>query len=84
MTSHAAVVARGMGRACVAGAGELRIDYKLGVMRVRGVELKEGDISPSTARSKARSCSGEVPTIQPELSGDFAVLMDLGRRRSAP
>ncbi|MDH3918799.1 MAG: pyruvate, phosphate dikinase, partial [Rhodospirillales bacterium] len=74
MTSHAAVVARGMGRACVAGAGELRIDPKLGVMRVRDLELKEGDLITIDGAT-GEVMLGEVPTIQPELSGDFAVLM---------
>ncbi len=74
MTSHAAVVARGMGRACVAGAGELRIDLKLGIMRVRDLELREGDrITIDGAAGEV--ILGEVPTIQPELSGDFATLM---------
>ncbi|MFC7333173.1 pyruvate, phosphate dikinase [Rhodocista pekingensis] len=74
MTSHAAVVARGMGRACVAGAGELRIDYKRGTMLVRGVEVKAGDILTIDG-STGEVMLGEVPTIQPELSGDFALLM---------
>jgi pyruvate,orthophosphate dikinase len=74
MTSHAAVVARGMGRACVAGAGELRIDPKLGVMRVRDLELKEGDLITIDGAT-GEVMLGDVPTIQPELSGDFAVLM---------
>jgi pyruvate,orthophosphate dikinase len=74
MTSHAAVVARGMGRACVAGAGELRIDLKAGVMRVRGKELREGDLITIDGAT-GEVMLGEVPTIQPELSGDFAVLM---------
>ncbi len=74
MTSHAAVVARGMGRACVAGAGELRIDPKLGVMRVRDQELKEGDLITIDGGT-GEVMLGEVRTVQPELSGDFAVLM---------
>lgn len=74
MTSHAAVVARGMGRSCVAGAGELRIDYKRGVISVRGVEVKAGDIITIDG-STGEVMLGEVPTIQPELSGDFAELM---------
>jgi pyruvate,orthophosphate dikinase len=74
MTSHAAVVARGMGRACVAGAGELRIDLKLGVMRVRDRELEEGDLITIDG-STGEVMLGEVATIQPELSGDFATLM---------
>ena len=79
MTSHAAVVARGMGRACVAGAGELRIDLKLGVMRVRDLELREGDLITIDG-SAGEVILGEVPTIQPELSGDFAVLMEWADR----
>ena len=75
MTSHAAVVARGMGRPCVSGAGELRIDYKLGIVRVRDVELKEGDLVTIDGGT-GEVMVGEVPTVQPELSGDFATLMD--------
>ncbi|HUC64477.1 MAG TPA: pyruvate, phosphate dikinase, partial [Stellaceae bacterium] len=74
MTSHAAVVARGMGRACVAGAGDLRIDYRAGTMTVREHTVKVGEritINGSTGEVML----GEVPTIQPELSGDFATLM---------
>ncbi len=74
MTSHAAVVARGMGRACVAGAGELRIDYRAGVIRVRDIELKGGDVVTIDG-SSGEIYKGAVPTIQPELSGDFATLM---------
>ena len=74
MTSHAAVVARGMGRACVAGAGELRIDYKAGTLRARNEELREGDLITIDG-SSGEVMKGEVPTIQPELSGDFGVLM---------
>jgi len=74
MTSHAAVVARGMGRACVAGAGELRIDYKSKVMSVRGVQVKEGDLITIDG-STGEVMLGAVPTVQPELSGDFATLM---------
>jgi len=74
MTSHAAVVARGMGRACVAGAGELRIDYKSGVMRVRGHELAAGDLVTIDGGT-GEVMMGEVPTVQPELSGEFSTLM---------
>jgi pyruvate,orthophosphate dikinase len=74
MTSHAAVVARGMGRPCVSGAADLRIDYASGVMRVRDVELKEGD-TITVDGSTGEVMRGEVATIQPELSGDFARLM---------
>ncbi len=75
MTSHAAVVARGMGRACVAGAGELRIDYKSGVMRVRDLEFREGDLITLDG-STGEVMQGAVPTVQPELSGDFAKVME--------
>ncbi|MDZ5649140.1 pyruvate, phosphate dikinase [Nitrospirillum sp. BR 11828] len=74
MTSHAAVVARGMGRSCVSGAGELRIDYKTGVMTVRGEKIAAGDIITIDG-STGEVMLGHVPTIQPELSGDFAILM---------
>ncbi|HEV7372644.1 pyruvate, phosphate dikinase [Arenibaculum sp.] len=74
MTSHAAVVARGMGRACVAGAGELRVDYKGQTVMVRGVTIKAGDVVTIDG-STGEVMLGEVPTIQPELSGDFATLM---------
>ena len=74
MTSHAAVVARGMGRPCVSGASELRVDYKLGLVRVRDIEFKEGDLVTIDGAT-GEVMLGEVPTIQPELSGDFATLM---------
>ncbi len=74
MTSHAAVVARGMGRPCVAGAGEIRVDYGQGQMTVRGVTVKAGDRITLDGAS-GEVFSGEVPTVQPELSGDFSELM---------
>lgn len=74
MTSHAAVVARGMGRPCVAGASEISIDYATCKMNVRGVELNEGDIVTLDGGS-GELMSGCVPTIEPELSGDFTRLM---------
>ncbi|PWC54351.1 pyruvate phosphate dikinase [Azospirillum sp. TSO22-1] len=74
MTSHAAVVARGMGRACVSGAGELRVDYKTRTITVRDIVVKEGDILTIDG-STGEVMLGAVPTIQPELSGDFATLM---------
>jgi len=79
MTSHAAVVARGMGRACVAGAGELRIDYASQLLRVRDLELKEGDVITIDG-STGQVMLGEVPTVEPELSGDFATVMDWADR----
>jgi pyruvate,orthophosphate dikinase len=74
MTSHAAVVARGMGRACVAGAGELRVDYRAGAIMVREHVVRVGDIITING-STGEVMLGEVPTVQPELSGDFATLM---------
>ncbi|HJZ15707.1 MAG TPA: pyruvate, phosphate dikinase, partial [Stellaceae bacterium] len=74
MTSHAAVVARGMGRPCVAGAGDLRIDYEARTMAARATLVKAGDIITIDG-STGEVMIGEVPTIQPELSGDFATLM---------
>jgi len=75
MTSHAAVVARGMGRACVAGAGELIIDYKNKQMSTRGVLVNAGDVITIDG-SAGEVMLGQVPTIQPELSGDFATVME--------
>jgi pyruvate,orthophosphate dikinase len=74
MTSHAAVVARGMGRPCVAGAGDLRIDYEAGTMAARNTLVRAGEIITIDG-SSGEVMLGEVPTIQPELSGDFAILM---------
>ncbi len=75
MTSHAAVVARGMGRPCVSGAGDLRMDYKNETMIVRGETLKAGDIITIDG-SNGEVMSGEIPTIQPEMSGNFSTLME--------
>jgi pyruvate, orthophosphate dikinase len=74
MTSHAAVVARGMGRPCVAGAGDLRVDYKTQCFSVMGTRVKAGEIITING-STGEIILGEVPTIQPDLSGDFAELM---------
>jgi pyruvate,orthophosphate dikinase len=74
MTSHAAVVARGMGRPCVAGAGDLRIDYEARTMGARATLVKAGEVITIDG-STGEVMVGEVPTIQPELSGDFATLM---------
>jgi pyruvate, orthophosphate dikinase len=82
MTSHAAVVARGMGRPCVSGAGSLAISAKDKVMRVGGREVREGDLLTIDG-STGEVMAGEVPTVQPELSGDFGTLMgwaDAARR----
>ena len=74
MTSHAAVVARGMGKPCVSGAGSLRIDYASGTLSVMGVSLRRGDVI-TVDGSSGQVMKGEVATIKPELSGDFATLM---------
>jgi pyruvate, orthophosphate dikinase len=82
MTSHAAVVARGMGRPCVSGAGSLAINAKERIFRVGGREVREGDVITIDG-SSGEIMMGEVPTVQPELSGDFAALMvwaDASRR----
>jgi pyruvate,orthophosphate dikinase len=74
MTSHAAVVARGMGRPCVCGAGDLRIDQKTQSFKVAGRVINKGDmITVDGAAGKV--FAGKVATIEPELSGDFATLM---------
>ena len=74
MTSHAAVVARGMGTCCVAGCGELQVSYKDRTMTVNSKVYKEGDWI-SLDGSKGEVIEGKVPTIDPELSGDFGELM---------
>ncbi|MBA9067621.1 pyruvate,orthophosphate dikinase [Methylobacterium sp. RAS18] len=75
MTSHAAVVARGMGKPCVSGVGSIRIDYKAKTLTVGGVTLKAGDII-TVDGSTGQVIQGEVKMLQPELSGDFAALME--------
>ena len=75
MTSHAAVVARGMGKPCVSGVGSIRIDYKAQTMTVGGVTLKAGDVITIDG-STGQVIQGEVKMLQPELSGDFAALME--------
>ncbi len=75
MTSHAAVVARGMGRPCVSGAGSLSISAKDKVMKVGGREIREGDTITIDGTS-GEVMFGEVATMQPELAGDFGVLME--------
>ena len=74
MTSHAAVVARGMGRPCVAGAGDLRVDYAAHTIASRNIVVAAGEIITIDG-STGEVMLGAVPTIQPELSGDFATLM---------
>src|SRR5947207_1142372 len=74
MTSHAAGVARGMGKPCVAGAGDVRIDSKAGTLSVRGTTVKAGE-QITLDGSTGEIILGVVPTVQPEMSGDFAELM---------
>jgi pyruvate,orthophosphate dikinase len=74
MTSHAAVVARGMGRACVSGAGNIKIDYAAKLFKVDNTEVKEGDIITIDG-STGEVMLGEVKTINPDISGDFSEMM---------
>ncbi|MDE6779350.1 MAG: pyruvate, phosphate dikinase [Alistipes sp.] len=81
MTSHAAVVARGMGKCCVSGAGELKIDYKARTITVGDVVIKEGDWI-SLNGSTGEVYLGQVATQAADLSGDFAKLMELAAKYS--
>ncbi len=74
MTSHAAVVARGMGKPCVTGAGNLKVDLKSGVLIGAGMRLKRGDIITIDG-GLGQVLKGAVPMLQPELSGEFATVM---------
>ena len=74
MTSHAAVVARGMGKPCVSGAGGLRVDIRAGTLTAAGLVLKQGDIITIDGGS-GQVLNGAVAMLQPELSGDFAAIM---------
>ncbi len=74
MTSHAAVVARGMGRPCVSGSSEIDINYDQKIFKTSSVEVKEGD-TITIDGSTGRIIHGEVPTVKPEISGDFSKLM---------
>ena len=76
MTSHAAVVARGMGKCCISGAGALKINYKTRTLTVDGNDYHEGDWI-SLNGSTGNIIEGKVATIEPELSGEFAEVMDL-------
>ena len=76
MTSHAAVVARGMGKCCVSGAGAINVNYKNKTVEIEGVVYKEGDYI-SLNGSTGQVYAGEIPTKAAELSGDFKALMDL-------
>ena len=75
MTSHAAVVARGMGRPCVSGSSEIDINYEKKIFKTSNLEVKEGDMITIDG-STGRIILGEVPTVKPEISGDFLKIMN--------
>ncbi|PID71287.1 MAG: pyruvate, phosphate dikinase [Flavobacteriales bacterium] len=79
MTSHAAVVARGLGKCCISGAGALKIDYKEKTMMIEGKVYNEGDWI-SLNGTTGNIFDGKVATMEPELSGEFAELMDLSKK----
>ncbi|WP_048646064.1 pyruvate, phosphate dikinase [Nitratireductor soli] len=82
MTSHAAVVARGMGKPCVSGAGSLRVDHKMGTLIAMGQNFKKGDVITIDGAT-GQVLKGAVPMLRPELSGDFSTIMgwaDAARR----
>lgn len=79
MTSHAAVVARGMGKCCVSGAGEIQVDYKAKTVIMGGQTFKEGDWI-SLNGSTGDVFDGDIKTVDPELSGDFAAIMELAEK----
>jgi len=79
MTSHAAVVARGMGKCCVSGAGEIIVDYKAKTLTMSGHTYKEGDWI-SLNGSTGDVYDGQVPTTEPELGGDFGAIMNLAAK----
>jgi len=74
MTSHAAVVARGMGRPCVSGSSEIDINYDRKIFKTKSIEVKEGDLITIDG-STGRIIQGEIPKLKPEISGDFSKLM---------
>ena len=79
MTSHAAVVARGMGKCCVSGAGEIKVDYKARTLEMGGHIYKEGDWI-SLNGSTGEVYDGQVNTVDADLSGDFAKIMELAEK----
>ena len=79
MTSHAAVVARGMGKCCVSGAGEIQVDYEAKTVTMSGKTFKEGDWI-SLNGSTGDVYDGQVPTTEPELDGDFGAIMNLSAK----
>ena len=81
MTSHAAVVARGMGKTCVSGAGNIQIDYKARTIEMNGKKYKEGDFI-SLNGSTGEVYDGQIKTMEPGLSGDFGKLMKLADKKA--
>ena len=81
MTSHAAVVARGMGKCCVSGAGGVKIDYKARTMSAAGKVFKEGDWI-SLNGTTGNVLEGKIDTIDPELSGDFGAILELAEKHT--
>lgn len=81
MTSHAAVVARGMGKCCVSGAGGIKIDYKARTLEMDGKVYKEGDFI-SLNGSTGEVYDGQIKTVEPKLSGDFGKLMKLADKKA--
>ena len=81
MTSHAAVVARGMGKPCVSGAGSLRVDYRAQTMTAGGTTLKKGD-TLTIDGSTGQVLAGKVAMLEPALAGEFATRDAMGRRRA--
>ncbi len=79
MTSHAAVVARGMGKCCVAGCGDVEVDYRTETMKVKGYVLKRGDVITLDG-STGEVYLGEVKTIEPKLDGNFERIMQVADR----
>ncbi len=75
MTSHAAVVARGMGKPCVSGAGSLRVDHRAGTLVAMGATFRKGDVITIDG-GNGQVLKGAVAMLQPELSGDFAAIME--------
>ena len=74
MTSHAAVVARGMGKPCVSGSNEIKVDYEKKLFKSANYEIKEGDLITIDGGS-GKVMLGKVPTVKPDISGDFSKLM---------
>jgi pyruvate,orthophosphate dikinase len=81
MTSHAAVVARGMGKCCVSGAGSIRVNYKVRTLEMEGHVYKEGDFI-SLNGSTGEVYDGRLNTVEPEMSGDFGKLMKLADKKA--